>query len=198
KADLLVDNVRLEQEPPYRNDFPTLIKLDAGPATGNVMTGFYPLYPSTIYSSRRGYGLSPDAQIGRAEDRRHPDNLFRDWISFKKGGLDIDLPNGRYHVWMMLEDPGYWEYYPNFKKRTISVEDKTVIERQTGSEFLDKYFRHANDEDWPGDDTWDRYIGPRYLPHEFDVDVKDGQLNIRFDSDEDPFALPLSALIIYP
>ena len=198
RVDLLIDNVRLEEEPAYQNDFPKLIKLDPGPRTGPVMTGFYPLYSSMTYSSMRGYGLSPDAQVGQVEDRRHPDNLFRDWISFRKGGLDIDLPNGRYHVWMMLEDPGYWEYFPNFTARKISVEGNTTVERQSGAEFLAKYLRHADDEDWPGEDTWQRYIGTRYLPHEFDVDVNDGQLNIRFDSAGDPHALPLSALVIYP
>jgi hypothetical protein len=197
-VDLVIDDVRLDEEPAYENDFPRLIKLDAGPITGPVMSGFHPLHPSMNYSRKRGYGFSTGTTFGRAEDRRHPDNLLRDWISLKNGGLDIDLPNGIYHVWMMIEDPGYWEYYPNYSSRTLFIEGRPTHETQTASEFLRKYYMHANDEDWPGDDIWDRYIATRYHPHEFDVMVSDGQLNIRFDSNGDALALPLSALIIYP
>jgi len=196
---LLISQVRLSPEPPYTHDFPTLIKIDAGAAASPLMSGFAPMNASRSYSPRRGWGLSADARIGRVEDRRHPTDLFRDWISFKRGGLDFDLPNGRYRVWMMLEDPGYWEYYPNFRHRVVTAEGKTVLdERQSAEGFLDKYFRHSDTEDWPGDDTWRNYIVPRYVPLRFETTVDDGQLNIRFDSGGDPHALALSALVIYP
>jgi hypothetical protein len=195
---LVIDNVRLDQEPAYENDFPTLIKLDPGPITSPIMSGFHPLYPSLTYSRKRGYGFSNGTTFGRVEDRRHPDNLLRDWVSLMNGGLDIDLPNGNYHVWMMIEDPGYWEYYPNYLRRTLFIEGQPTHETQTAPEFLRKYYMHADDEDLPGDDIWGRYIATRFHPREFDVMVSDGQLNLRFNSHGDASALPLSALIIYP
>ena len=194
-----ISNIRLEPEPAYENDFPRLIKLDAGPPTSPLFHGFTALHPGLVYSARRGFGYSTDAVTPRSEDRRHPDNLLRDWTSITKGGLDMDLPNGRYHVWMMLEDPGYWEYYPNFKMRRVMAEGRVVLdEKQTAKQFLKKFYRHADDEDLPGDDIWRRYIKSRYKPLRFTVDVRDGQLNLRFDSDENPYALALSALLIYP
>jgi cytochrome c peroxidase len=198
-TDLTIEQVRLEPEPAYTNDFPKLIKLDAGSLNSPVFHEFTPLYSSTSYRSSRGYGFSADAEIKRVEDRRHPENLLRDWISLNSGGLNFDLPNGEYHVWMMLEDPGYWEYYPNYSKRAVIAEDKTVLNEQlTVNDFWNKYYRHANDEDLPGDDIWQRYISARYVPLEFDITVNDGQLNIRFEGNDNPYALALSALVIYP
>ncbi len=197
-SDLVVDTLRLERDLPFTNDFPELIKLDAGPPTAPVMTDFTALLASTHYRPERGYGLSADAKIARVEDRRHPDNLLRDWISFRSGGLDFDLPNETYRVWMMLEDPGYWEYYPSYPGRAVWAEGRKVLDDQrSAQDFLARYLRHADDEDLPGDDVWKRYISARYKPLEFDVDVKDGQLNIRFEG-QDPYANALSALIIYP
>ena len=41
-----------------------------------------------------------------------------------------------------------------------------------------KYYRHENQEDLPGDDTFGNYIIPRYVPYRFNISVFDGQLNI--------------------
>ena len=114
------------------------------------------------------------------------------------GGSEIDSPNLYYHVWMMIEDPGYLEYYLDYLRRTLLVEGQPTHETQTAPEFLRKYYMHAGDQDWSGEDIWDRYIPTRFHPREFDVMVSNGQLNLRFDSHGDAFALPLSALIIYP
>lgn len=198
-VDITVDDVRLEPEPDYANDFARLVKLDVGPSSGPTMTGFNRLLPSMHYAENRGFGIIKTSKIGRVEDRRHPDDLFRDWISFQNGGLDFDLPNGQYDVWMMLEDPGYWEYYPSYKFRRVTAQGRTVLDdRQTGASFLDRYLAHSNDEDWPGDDVWQRYIKRRYQPLRFTSEVSEGKLRIRFDSDFTPTANALSALLIWP
>ena len=198
-ADLEVTGLRLVPEPEFTSDFPRLLKFDAGLATSPLLSGFTPLTADTHYTPERGYGLSRDAQVLRAEDRRHPDDLLRDWISFNSGGLDFDLPNGRYHVWMMLEDPGYWEYYPNYRRRTVYAEGRPALEdTQDATGFWQRYYRHANDEDLPGDNVWQRYIRARYVPLHFAIEVSDGQLNLRFNAHDDPYALALSALVIHP
>jgi len=113
------------------------------------------------------------------------------------GGSEIDLPHLDYHVWMMIEDPAYLEYYLNYLRRTLLVEGQPTHETQTAPEFLRKYYMHAGDQDWSGEDIWDRYIATPFHPREFDVMLSDGRLNLRFDSHGDAFALPLSALIVY-
>jgi hypothetical protein len=199
KTELLIDKVRIEQEPADTTAFPELIALDAGPASSPVMKGFMPLTASTQYRKARGWGLAPGTAIAKVEDRRHPDNLHRDWISFAHGGLDFDLPDGAYHVWMVVEDPGYWDYYPSWRSRQIHAGGKLVLdEKPTAADFFAKYYRNASDEDWPGDDIWSRYVKPRYKPIEFDAAAEQGQLKIRFDGHADPYATALSALVIYP
>ena len=196
---LLIDRVRLEQEPADATAFPELIALDAGPPSGPVMSGFMPLTASTVYRKTRGWGLAPGTVIAKAEDRRHPGDLYRDWISFTRGGLDFDLPDGEYHVWMVVEDPGYWEYYPSWRGRRILAQGKAVQdEKRSATDFFARYYRHADDEDWPGDDVWTRYVKVRYRPLEFNSVVTDGKLQLRFDGEGDPYATTLSALVIYP
>ncbi|MBS0242000.1 MAG: hypothetical protein JSS20_07470, partial [Proteobacteria bacterium] len=199
EAGLVIDDVRLEAEPPFTHEFPELIRLDAGPRSAPVFPGFTALDASTVYTPELGYGMSSDALVAKSEDRRHPDDLLRDWISFAKGGLDFDLPNGRYVVWMMLEDPGYWEYFPNFRRRVVTLQGDPVLDqRQADGAFLARYYSHADTEDWPGDDIWQRYVATRYRPLEAEAEVTDGKLRIRFAAAQDPFALALSALVIFP
>lgn len=198
-ADVIVHKLVLQPEKPYENDFAELIKLDLGPVSGPVEHGFTQVTSGSTYSAKRGYGISADAQIGGVEDRRHPDDLMRDWISFNKGGLDFDLPNGKYRVWMMMEDPGYWEYYPSFLGRRVMANGKTVVdETRSEQDFLGRYFHFDNVEDLPGDDIWKTYIGERYIPTTFETEVVDGQLKLRFDSFGDPRATTVSAILIYP
>lgn len=199
KTDLIVDDVRMERDPDYTYDFPRLIKLDVGPSTAPRMPGFHVLSPATTYSALRGFGIAPGTQIGRVENRRHPDSLLGDWISFNSGGLDFDLPDGSYDVWLMLEDPGYWESYPNFRYRRVLAQGRAVLdEQQTAATFLEKYLAHSDDEDLPGDNIWRRYIKRRYVPLRFETVVDKGKLAIRFVSDGTPVALALSALVISP
>jgi len=61
-------------------------------------------------------------------DRQHPTSLLRDWVSFRSGGMSIDVPDGNYTVAMFLTDPGYWEYYQNFARRAIVMEGRTMYD----------------------------------------------------------------------
>ncbi|MEZ5853684.1 MAG: hypothetical protein R3D67_02665 [Hyphomicrobiaceae bacterium] len=199
KIDLKVDNLRLEADPPITSGFPELIALDAGPGSSPVMSGFTQFTTAQVYRPETGWGIIPGSAVARSEDRRHPDNLYRDWISFTGGGLQFDLPNGAYTVWMMLEDPGYWEYFPSYRVRTLLIQEKEVAaERPSYRDFLQRYFSHANDEDLPGSNIWQRYVQTRYRPQIYQAQVTDGRLTIRFKTNGDPYANPLSALVIYP
>ena len=195
-----IENITLNIETPYNHDFDKLIKLDMGTETSPIFYGFTPFTPATSYRDIRGYGLADGTEIRHTEDRRHPDNLLRDWMSIASGGINLDLPNGDYHVWMMLEDPGYWEYYQSYDRRTVSAEGQIKYDHSmTVSEFWAQYFAHEHVEDLPNDNIWQRYISARYVPVEFDVTLTDGQLNLRFGGgDYLTYANTLSSLIIWP
>ena len=195
-----VKSVQLSVEAPLAHDFPKLIKLDPGSDTSPLFHGFTPLISGRNYRPELGFGIAEGTRITRSNDRRHPDNLLRDWIGFRDGGLDIDLPDGRYGVWMMLEDPGYWEYMQNYDERRVLAEGQVVHAETMDAEGLfARLFAHQDVEDLPGDDIWQRYIRTRYKPIRFAVQVSDGQLNLRFDVGEYfTYANTLSALVIWP
>ena len=73
-----------------------------------LMDGFTPLDPGKTYSKGRGYGWK-DAHFWRAFDALQPDPLYEDFVCIEKGGLAIDLPNGKYHVFVNMDSPsGFW------------------------------------------------------------------------------------------
>ena len=199
-GEVQVSRLRLTAEPPYAHDFPRLLKLDAGTDVSPVMIGFSPLTAALGYRPDRGYGFDPATRIAKSEDRRHPDNLLRDWVSIVFGGLRFDLPNGDYGVWLMLEDPGYWEYVQNYDRRAVLAQGREVYaDHMTAEGLLARIFAHQSTEDLPGDDIWARYIQTRYRPIQFQVRVTDGQLNLGFTAGvAKTFANTLSALLIWP
>ena len=198
-APLFLDNLRLEKDvETHRMLFDGLHAFDLGPANSPLMPGFRRLSPSVVYSEGRGFGLK-NAKIWRAYDVRQPEPLYQDFICFERGGIAIDVPNGRYHVMINLDNPsGYWGEYQNFRERQIVVERyrQVVWETMNFVKLRDKYFRSWNLEDLPTDNTFDKYQEPYYDEKQFEVDVKDGQLNIEFAGAD--WACSVSAIVVYP
>ncbi len=96
----------------------------SGPASSPVMPGFTRIDPSTIYSKGRGYGLK-DAQIWRAFDVLQPDPLYQDFICIEKGGLAVDVPDGKYHVFVNIDNPsGFWGEYQVYRQRAVLAQGK--------------------------------------------------------------------------
>ena len=197
---VLVNAIRLTVEPPLVTDFAGLLKLDAGTDASPLFHGFTALTEANGYRPEFGYGIRAGSFVARSDDRRHPDELLRDWVSIASGGVDIDLPNGTYHVWMMLEDPGYWELVQNYDWRQVYAEGRLVHSHSMWSgDLWSRWLANAALEDLPGDDVWQRYIPSRYTPVEFEVTVSDGQLSLDFASgDFFTYANTLSALLIWP
>ena len=194
--------VKLLPQPPFEHDFPKLLKIDVQPRTGPVLKTFTGLYPDTLDEPLRGYGIVNTSQQGAAaQDREHPDDLLRDWIAFESGGLNFHLPPGRYGVWFVMEDAGYWEYYQNWERRSVVVSGGASINQTMDLEqFWSRYFAHADSEDLPGQSSWHRYIKPRYFDRArfLEASVESGTpLSIRFDT-ADAFACTLSSLLIWP
>ena len=194
--------VKLLPQAPFQHDFKKLLKIDVQPRTGPVLTSFKGMYPDTMDEERRGYGIQNTSTFGAAaQDREHPDDLLRDWVSFMAGGINFHLPPGQYGVWFVIEDAGYWEYYQNYKQRAVAVSGGASSNQTMSlSEFWSDYYAHADEEDLPGQSSWHRYIKPRYLDRaQFLIaTVAAGEpLAVQLDS-PDRFACTLSALLIWP
>jgi hypothetical protein len=197
-APLFVDNVRLERDVSLEQvAFDGLSAFDFGTSSSPVMEGFLPITPGTVYSKGRGYGLK-DAKIWRSFDALQPDPLYQDFICIESGGLAVDVPNGKYRVFVNIDNPsGFWGEYQVYRKRTILAQGKPVVSECMDLEsFKKKYFRFWNVEDLPTDNTFDKYQKAYYREKTFDVDVTNGQLRLDFQGDN--WACSVSAVVIYP
>ncbi len=193
---LFLDNIRLE-----RDDAPEKVSFD-GLLCVRLRDGEQPGHGRIHrrsrrrrqYSRGRGYGLK-DARIWRAFDALQPEPLYQDFICIEAGGLAIDVPNGRYRVFVNIDSPsGFWGEYQTFRQRSIVAEGRPVVrETMDFDAFKKKYFRFWNVEDLPGDNTFDKYQKAYFREKRFDVDVKDGQLNLEFQGEN--FACSVSAVV---
>ena len=197
-ASLFVDNIRLERdETSARLGFAGLHAFDFGTGTSPVMEGFTQITPATQYSRGRGYGLK-DARVWRAFDALQPDPLYQDFICIESGGLAVDVPNGKYRVFVNIDSPsGFWGEYQTYRQRTILAEGTPVVREKMDFEaFRARYFRFWNVEDLPSNVTFDKYQKAYYSEKTFDVDVSDGQLNLEFQGEN--WACCVSAVVIFP
>ena len=132
-APLFVDNIRLERdETSAQVNFAGLYAFDFGTATSPVMEGFTPITPAIQYSRGRGYGLK-DAPGWRAFDALQPEPLYQDFICIEAGGLAVDVPSGKYRVFVNIDSPsGFWGEYQTFRQRAILAEGRPVVRENDG------------------------------------------------------------------
>jgi hypothetical protein len=197
KTPAYIDNLRLERDISDRIKVPGLRAFSFGPGTSPPLRGFTAVTPATVYSPGRGYGLK-DARIWRAFDVLQPDPLYEVGICIEGGGFAVDLPNGRYHVFLNIDSPsGFWGEYQVYRKRTVKANGVPVVEDTMDLPgFLKRYFRFADVEDSLDENTFDKYQIPYFHEKEFDVYVRDGRLLLEFQGEA--WANFVSALVIYP
>lgn len=197
-APLYIDNIRLERDDsPQKALFDGLWAFDLGTGTSPVMDGFTPITPATLYSKGRGYGLK-GARIWRAFDVLQPEPLYQDFICIEAGGLAVDVPNGRYRVWVNMDNPsGFWGEYQAYRKRAILAEGQPVVtDTMDFPAFRKKYFRFWDTEDLPTENAFDKYQKAYYQEKTFEVEVTDGQLNVEFQGEN--WACSVAAVVIFP
>ncbi|HEY9140180.1 MAG TPA: hypothetical protein VIN93_04775 [Bryobacteraceae bacterium] len=195
---LFLDNLRLERDTAAQSAFfDGLYAFDFGTGTSPVMDGFTPITPATVYTAGRGYGLK-NARVWRAVDALQPDPLYQDFICIESGGLAVDVPNGKYRVFVNIDSPsGFWGEYQVYRERSILAQGKKVLsERMDFKSFQKKYFRFWDTEDLPSYNTFDKYQGAHFSEKVFDVTVKNGQLNLEFQGEN--WACSVSAVILFP
>jgi hypothetical protein len=197
QAPLYIDNLRLERDTETAKVlFDRLYAFDVGPAGSPVMEGFTPLDPGKTYSKGRGYGWK-DAHFWRAFDALQPDPLYEDFICIEKGGLTMDLPNGKYHVFVNMDSPsGFWGEYQHYRKRALILNGERHEDVMDLQSFKARYFRNWDKEDLPSENTFDKYQIPYFSEKEYDVEVRDGRLSIDFEGEN--WACAVSAIVVYP
>lgn len=197
-APVFLDNLRLERDTASAKVFfKGLYAFDFGTGTSPVMDGFTAVTPATLYSAGRGYGLK-NAKVWRAFDALQPDPLYQDFISIESGGLAVDVPNGKYRVFVNMDSPaGFWGEYQRYRERSLTAQGKKVIsETMNFKAFAKKYFQFWDTEDLPSDNTFDKYDRGHFAEKIFDVDVTNGQLNLEFNGQN--WACSVSAVILFP
>jgi hypothetical protein len=197
EAPLFLDNVRLERDTATAAVlFDGLYAFDVGPAGSPLMEGFTPLDQGKTYSRGRGYGWK-NAHFWRGFDALQPDPLYRDFLCVEKGGLAIDLPNGKYHVFVNMDSPsGFWGEYQRYRRRALVLEGVRHEDTMDLASFKKRYFRHWEHDDLPTDNTFDTYQIPYFQEKHHVAEVRDGQLNIEFEGEN--WACCVSAIVVYP
>jgi hypothetical protein len=195
-APLFIDRLRLERDVAVRQaQFDGLVAFTFG--TGPVMDGFTAITPATLYNPGRGYGLK-GAHVWRAVDSLDSDPLYRRSLAIESGGLAVDLPNGKYRVFVNIDGPaGFWGEYQIYRDRSIRAQGKVVVsEHQDFASFRKKYFQFWDQDDLPADNTFDKYDRAHFHEKVFDVTVNNGQLYLEFTGEK--WACSVSAVVIFP
>ena len=197
-AFIYIDNVRFEPDPPMPKAA-GLLAFDFGPENQAPRRGFVACSRET-YDDARGHGWSGPGWPKAVRDYTHPNDLLSDFREAQGETFSVRVPDGAYHVRVYYEDHGWWsDQMARFDWRTIKAEGKEVhAERPDGAEASKLFYRFADVEPRPATNVYETYIkNGRYRPREFDVDVKDGRLDIRFDADRS-WACRISAIVLWP
>ncbi|MCM8784922.1 MAG: DUF6067 family protein [Candidatus Omnitrophica bacterium] len=196
---IYIDNVRLEKDLSIEKiKIPNLFAFDFTPKLSSYMPGFITVSPLILYKPERGFGFTKP-NIWKGFDFLQPDPLYQTALCIVDGGeFRIDLPNGKYRVFMNIDSPsGYWGEYQVYRERMVRINGKDVLwEKMDFNQFLKKYFRWASIDDYIEENTFDKYINSYFNEKKFDVEVNDGKMLIQFFGQN--WANTLSTIIIYP
>ncbi len=197
KNPFYIDNVRLEKDLTSEGKkFDTLTAFSFGTPTAPVMDCFTRVTKDANYSKEKGYGWK-DAKLWRDFNFLQPEPLYQTCVCPESGNFVVDLPNGKYHIFMNIDNPsGFWGEYQAYSERTVIVQGTRYTDTVSKEDFKKKYYRFWNVEDSPSENTFDKYQAVYYKEKEFDAEVTDGRLSIGFEGAN--FSISLSALVIYP
>ncbi|MGA2065704.1 MAG: hypothetical protein ABSG86_12075 [Thermoguttaceae bacterium] len=199
-APLLISNVRLERAVPKEDThFDGLFAFDfQSDSSTPVMNGFTPVFPSSIYSEIKGYGLKNTKTRPQGYPRiLEPDSLYEAYFYIDSGEFLVDVPNGRYRVFLNVNvPPGFWGDRQEYETRTILAQGKPVVDEVLDDAARKKrFFKHFYQDDLPTDNVFDKYE-KSYEEKIFDVQVTDGQLRLGFAGKGNGNAP--SALVVFP
>jgi hypothetical protein len=193
-----LDYVRFEPDPPMPA-VEGLRAFDFGPPNQAARHDFTAC-SREVYTAQRGHGWSSPGWKRACRDYIHPNNLLADFREAAGETFSVDVPPGNYRVRVYYEDHGWWEdQFARFRWRTIRAEGRVVYEeRLDRAAAAKRFYRFADMEPGPDTDVYDVYVrNGRYKPKAFDVTVKDGRLDVRFDADRSMVSR-VAALVLWP
>ena len=103
-------------------------KFDFGTESSPVESGYTQVLSSTSYSESADYGWADTVDLD-SRDRGAPDNLRRDFVfSSSNRTFNIDLPNGKYMVVLVIGDNSYGHDYIDVYCEGILVANDLCVE----------------------------------------------------------------------
>ncbi len=142
--------------------------------TGPLETGRWPRDEGDSWESRDNLNVIK---------RRGPDDLAQGFAT-GPATFALDIEAGTYEVWVLSGDAGHLEYTPHDIYRII-VEDESVYGYEVSSEeYIAQFETPPATDQLTHDDIWEQSIQPRFQWSRAVVDVTDGQLTVRVDSQQ--------------
>ncbi len=193
-ASVFIDNLRLVKESRPEG----ILAFDFGPPSQVIFPGFAPITWNTVYGKSGVTAGLKHAAWGpnSARDDGFPTRLYQDFVQLTDTEFVADVPNGKYNVWLVFDDLGYWGgEQARFSKRWVENGGKTVwSETRDPDDYL---FHFENIEPKSGDNVWDVYMKYLFEPKRFSAVAAGGKLGLTFRG-EGVSACKVAALIIYP
>lgn len=196
-----------------------LYRFDFEDAAGQTFPGFQRVTDADLYQAARGYGwivpkgatLKAVTQITPAAQVRKPDPLANDFCFASGAQFRIDLPSGKYKVWMVIGDIGrcWAEHGLDWRQgHEVKVDGKRVayrapyIVKNTPEEhqrYMNEwFFRDYWTQYRRGEDLWERYVEPMFPTYLFDAEVKARSGGGRGELVLDFYNAPLGGMVIFP
>lgn len=197
-AAVYLDDVRLVRT----THPPGLLAFSFGPPEESGGEGFVPITWNTVHG-RNGAaaGLEhPCPNANRARNDTYPTRLYESSVWFEEDGnaFVADVPNGRWQVWVVFNDCGYWGgEEAQFTRRSILANGQVVDVEERPLGRADALFRFEQCEPLPGADLWNLYVAPLFTPRRGAVQVTDGHLRLAIHSDA-PWSSRVAAIVLYP
>ncbi|NOR40195.1 MAG: DUF4091 domain-containing protein [Gammaproteobacteria bacterium] len=142
-------------------------------ADGPLETGKWPGDKHDTWESRRNLNVV---------SRHGPDDLARSYAT-GPATFVLDLAPGKYEVWILSGDAGHLEHLP-YAPYSITVEGQTAYAFDiTAAGFIKQFEMPVFEDQLSHADIWRTDIQPRFRWSRVVVNVADGQLTVRVDSD---------------
>jgi len=197
KGAVYVDNFRLVRDRAPEG----VLAYSFGPENHSIMAGFTPITWNTVHGKNGATaGLRRACyNPNRARDDTFPTRLFGTLIDFEDGNtVIIDVPNGTYDAWLVLDDPGYWDWEcARFTKRVITANGTIVSTEERPHGVNDHLFRFEAIEPTPSTDLYETFITVMYPQRRFSVEVTNGSIEIGIEAGN-RFAQKIAALVVWP
>jgi Concanavalin A-like lectin/glucanases superfamily/Glycoside hydrolase 123 N-terminal domain len=168
------------------------------PSSPNI-PGFKKVTKSTLYDVSTGYGFVGENLPEDNTDEKGPDDLSRSYVQ-GSATFKVDLPAGDYEIWILQAQRAWYHGPSAYFMCWINGEKKIDIDFKVGKRFSlpwDKpgyenlYFKNFNNDYYPGQNIFDKYVKKIFVPITVTAQVKDQPLEIKFDG-------YMRGMIIYP